>query len=134
MNYIKTLTTRVPEFPELRVDGIFPYLSSVFRKKGEDYNKGYYDKNFHFYTDKALLSVVDQILLTVYIVYILAISIAKKVTIGDFSASVNYARTAYGAAYQIISRSFTAAINLSYVKSFFDFLDYEVEMFLRVLQ
>lgn len=125
MNYIKTLTTRVPEFPELRVDGIFSYLSIVFRTKGEEYYKGYYDRNFHLYTDKALLSVVDQVLLTVYIVYILAVSIAKKVTIGDFSASVNYARTAYGSAYQIISRSFTTANNLSYVKSFFELLDYE---------
>ncbi len=125
MNYVKVISTRVPDFPELRVTGVFKFLKKFFKKKARSYYSGLYEKNFHLHTDQALFSVVDQILLTGYIVYILAISVVKGVTIGQFSALVNYARTGYGAAYHFINHIFTILNNLSYIKNFFKLLDYE---------
>lgn len=125
LNYVKLIATRIPDFPELRVTGVFKYLKKSFKKKNRDYYKGFYEKHYHLYTDQALFSVVDQILLVGYIVYILAVSIVKGVTIGQFSALVNYARTGYNAAYHFINHLFNIFNDLYYIKNFFDFLDYK---------
>ncbi len=125
MNYIKIISTRVPDFPELRVTGVFRHLKKIFENKGEKYHSGFYEKHFHFSTDKALFSVFDQILLTIYIIYILAISVVQGITIGLFSALVNYARTGYSASYHFVSHIFNSFNDLLYVKGFFDLLDYE---------
>ncbi len=125
VNYVKLIATRIPDFPELRVTGVFKHLKKSFRKKSNEYYTGFYNQHFHLYTDKALFSVFDQILLTAYIVYILAISIVKGVTIGQFSALVNYARTGYNAAYHFVNHVFCIFNNLYYIKNFFDFLDYQ---------
>jgi ABC-type multidrug transport system fused ATPase/permease subunit len=125
MNYVRLISTRVPDFPELRVTGVFKFLKKFFKKKGRDYYSHLLEKYFHLHTDQTLFSVVDQILLTGYIVYILAISVVKGISIGQFSALVNYARTGYAAAYHFINHLFTIVNNLSYIKNFFKFLDYE---------
>jgi ATP-binding cassette, subfamily B, bacterial NisT/SpaT len=125
LNYVKLIATRIPDFPELRVTGVFKFLKKTFKKKSKDYYSGFFVKHFHLHTDQALFSVVDQILLTIYIVYILAVSVAQGVTIGQFSALVNYARTGYGAAYHFVTHLFTIFNNLYYIKNFFDFLDYK---------
>ncbi len=125
MNYVKLISTRVPDFPELRVTGVFKFLKKFFKKKGKVYYSGLYEKHFHLHTDQTLFSIVDQVLLTIYIVYILAVSVVKGITIGQFSALVNYARTGYAAAYHFINHLFTVLNNLSYIKNFFKFLDYE---------
>jgi ABC-type multidrug transport system fused ATPase/permease subunit len=125
MNYVKLISTRVPDFPELRVTGIFKFLRKSFKEKGRDYYSNLYKGHFHFYTDQALFSVLDQIFLTGYIIYMLAVSVAKGVTIGQFSAYINYARTGYAAAYNLVNNVFSIVNNLSYIKGFFDFIDYQ---------
>ncbi len=125
LNYVKLIATRIPDFPELRVTGVLKFLKKSFKKKNKDYYSGFYEKHYHFHTDQALFSVLDQIFLTAYIVYILAISIVQGVTIGQFSALVNYARTGYNAAYHFVNHLFNIFNNLYYIKNFFDFLDYK---------
>lgn len=125
MNYIKLIATRIPDFPELRVTGVFHFLKKSFKKKNQEYYSGFYEKHFHLYTDQTLFSVVDQIFLVSYIVYILAISLIKGVTIGQFSALVNYARTGYNAAYHFVNHVFGIFNDLFYIQNFFDFLDYK---------
>lgn len=125
LNYVKLITTRIPDFPELKVSSVFKFLKKSFKKKSQDYYSEFYNKHYHLYTDKALFSVVDQTLLTIYIVYILAVSVAKGVTIGQFSALVNYARTGYHSAYHFVFHVFNIFNDLYYIKNFFDFLDYK---------
>ncbi len=125
MNYVRLIATRIPDFPELRVTGVFKHLKSSFKKKNRDFYQGLYEKNFHLYTDQALFSVIDQIFLVAYIVYILAVSVVKGITIGQFSALVNYARTGYNAAYHFVNHVFNIFDDLYYIKNFFDFLDYK---------
>lgn len=125
MNYVRLLATRIPDFPELRVTGVFNFLKSSFKKKNKDYYQGFYEKHFHLYTDQALFSVIDQIFLVVYIIYILAVSVVRGITIGQFSALVNYARTGYNAAYHFVNHLFNIFNDLYYIENFFKFLDYK---------
>jgi ABC-type multidrug transport system fused ATPase/permease subunit len=125
MNYIRLISTRVPDFPELRVTGVFKHLKRTFRDKGQTYYSGLFNRNFHLYSDQALFSVTGQIILTGYIIYILAVSVVQGITIGSFSALVNYARTGYNAAYHFINHLFHLFNELLYVNSFFELLDYK---------
>ena len=124
MGYIRYISTRVQDFPELRVTGAFKHLKRLFARKGKGYYKGLYEKNFHYYSDQILFSVIDQIILTGYIIFILAMCVVQGATIGTFSALVNYARDGYRAAFDCISHIFDALNDLSYVKGFFELLDY----------
>ncbi len=125
MNYIRLISTRVPDFPELRVTGVFKHLKRTFKNKGQVYYSGFFNKHFHLYSDQALFSVTGQIILTGYIIYILAVSVVQGITIGKFSALVNYARTGYSAAYHFINHLFHLFNDLLYVNSFFELLDYK---------
>lgn len=125
MTYIKHISTRVQDFPELRVSGAFRHLKRLFYNKSRSYYSGYYEQNFHYYSDQTLFSVIDQILLTGFIIFILAKCVVQGATIGTFSALVNYARDGYKAAFDCISNVFDSLSDLSYVQGFFDLLYYE---------
>lgn len=124
-SYLWNIATRIPLFSELRVDGTFKYLKKMYNKEAGEYADGYLKENKHYFIDTALFSVTGQLMKYGYIIYILAISIAKKVSIGTFKAMYDYANTAYGSAFHALNKMFQISNHIEYARYYFDYKDYK---------
>ena len=98
IDYIQYLTTRIPFFSELRVDGTFSKLVKKYAVECMKYMRGVLDRRKHFYIDTALFAQTGRVMLTAYTIYILAVSVVQRLTIGHFKALYDYAVTAYDSA------------------------------------
>ena len=125
LNYFNSLALTVVNFPELRVDGIFSFLKRRYRKEYDKYMDGYIKRQALFHEHQALFSLIDQIFKFGYVVYVLAISVARKFSIGTFSALYNYVDVAYNGAYQVLNSSSLLSTRLDYIDDFFNLLEYE---------
>lgn len=125
INYLKGVSLNVSIFSELRVDGVFSFLRRKYRKEYDKYLKGFLNRQGEFYEKKILYSLIDQFFKFVYIIYLLAFSIQKKLSLGTFKALYDYVDIAYTSAYQVFNSFSLLSTNMDYIDDFFEFLEYE---------
>lgn len=125
IEYLKAVSTRLPFFPEMRVDGTFSYLKKAYNKGGQEYLEGFVEKDMHFRIDTALFAVTGQLMKYGYIVYILSIAIQRGLSIGEFKALYDYAATAYQSAFHFLNKTFQISTHVEYGRHYFDFLEYQ---------
>lgn len=125
VNYLLGLALDIPSFAELRVNGIYSHIRKGYSKGDREYMDGTLREYRELYSENALTATIGQVLKYTYIIYILAVSIEKKLTIGHFKALYDYASTGYDSSYRVLRNSFIVYDNLSYTSEFFKFLEYE---------
>ncbi len=125
VDYLGFIMTRIQHFPELRVDGTFKKLKKNYSNESGGYITGLLEKLKHFYIDTALFAQVGRILLTGYVVYILAISIVKSLTIGHFKALYDYAVTIYESAYASFNFLSLITNDSEYARKYFDLVEFK---------
>ena len=125
VDYLMDISLRIPNFPELKVNGIYRYLRDLYRKEDLRYIHDLVKKINVYFSDKVFWATFGKILQIGYVVYILATAVNRGLSIGDFKALYDYANTVYGASYKTLRNIFTMFDKASYTKEFFEFLDYE---------
>lgn len=125
LNYINNLALTISNFPELRVNDTYSYLKRRFRQEYDEFEEGYLKTDLDLYRDRSIITIFGQALKMAYIIYVLAISIIRRLSIGTFKALYDYVDMAYTSIYNILdSFSFISAL-LGYDEKFFDLMDYE---------
>lgn len=125
IDYLAYVTTRIPFFTELRVDGTFTRLVKSFGKETKKYVDNLLEKYKHFYIDTTLFAQTGRVMMTGYAVYILAISITKRFTIGHFKALYDYATTAYGSAFHFMNYASQISNNIEYARKYFEYVEFK---------
>ncbi|MGI5898096.1 MAG: ATP-binding cassette domain-containing protein [Candidatus Dojkabacteria bacterium] len=125
LSYIQNLALGISNFLELRVNNIFSYLKRKHSSEYDEYQKGYLENLSNFYMDKTATSVVGQTLKFAYVLYVLAVSIVKKISFGTFKALYDYVDVAYNSIYNILNSISLVSINLGYIDKFFDLIEYD---------
>lgn len=125
LNYIQNLGIRIANFAELRVNNIYSHLKRKYSEEYEQYVKGLLKKHFNFTKDQTAYSVIGETLKYGYIIYVLAVSIAKGLTFGTFKALFDYVGVVYASIYEIINAISLMSNNLEYVEEFFDLIEYQ---------
>ncbi len=125
LGYINQVINDVRNFAELRVNGIFSYITKTFNTEDREHLYGIKNRYKKYYSDNTIFSMIGQVLKHVYIVYILISSITLGLTLGAFKALYDYASTLYSSAYNFVRQLLIALDNTSYTEEFFTFLDYE---------
>jgi len=125
LNYLKILSLRIPLFPELRVDDTFTYIQKTYKNKYKGYLKGLLSGNENFFAYKTLWSLIDQILKYAFLIFLLAKSIAQRLTLGTFMAMYNYVNAIYDASFWIFDYLALLSDNVSYAERFFDLAEYK---------
>lgn len=125
INYITNISTSIPDFAELRVNGIFSFLIKAFRKENKEYLAGETDRSNKFHSDSVIFSTFNEIMRFGYIVYVLFIAIAKSLSIGQFKALYDYTFTTTDSAYNALRQMTIMFDRSSYARAFFNLLDYE---------
>lgn len=115
----------IPNFAELKVDGIMKYISKAHNRGSREFNEGIVELNKHYHIDSVFWAMVGQILMRGYQVYVLAFSITQRLSLGDFKVLFDYAGSGYGASYNAVRSGTKIFDHLSYVEKFFELLDYE---------
>ena len=123
--YFRQLATRVVNFVELKVDNIFKFIQDDRRSKARPFYKELFQLRFHQFADELLTSVIGQLLIRGFIIFIIAYAIRNGFTIGEFSASMGYVLALYGASYHFFTQVFMVFNNVAYVERFFDLLDWK---------
>ncbi len=123
--YIQNLALTISNFFELRVNNIYSYIKRRHESEYEEYQKGYLSKVSSFYVDKTAASVVGQVFKYAYILYVLSISIFKKISFGTFKALYDYVDVAYTSIYNILNSVSLVSINLGYIDKFFGLVEYD---------
>jgi len=125
LNYLKSLSLRIPFFPELRVDDTFTYIQKTYKNEYKGYLKGLLSGNENFFAYKTLWSLIDQILKYAFLIFLLARSIAQRLTLGTFMAMYNYVGAIYDASFWIFDYLALLSDNVSYAERFFDLAEYK---------
>lgn len=125
VNYLELIITRLPYFPELRVDNAIKYLKGAYEKDGARYMFGLLELSKHFFIDTSLFTQLGRLLLMGYVVFIITVSISMRFTIGHFKALFDYAITAYESFGNLVGTILRMYTFLDYSKPYFDFADYQ---------
>ncbi|HRI06100.1 MAG TPA: ABC transporter ATP-binding protein [Candidatus Dojkabacteria bacterium] len=125
VSYLETIITRLPYFPELRVDNAIKYLKNTYSTEGGKYMGGILELTKHFYIDTTLFTQLGRLFLVGYVVYILVVSVTLKLTIGHFKALYDYAVTAYESFNSLVSTLLKMYTFLDYSEPYFKFTEYK---------
>jgi ABC-type multidrug transport system fused ATPase/permease subunit len=125
VNYLTTLALDNKYFSELRVDGTFERIKEILKEQNEDYQKGLFHSEKHYYIDKTATSVFDQVLKYIYVIYLVAYSLINKLTIGSFTALFNYTDVAYSSAFHMLNMIAIMSDRLSYADEFFTLTEWK---------
>ena len=125
IQYLETLALNNTYFPELRVDDIFRFILSDRQRVSNSFYKKLFKLQFHKQSDSLLFQVIDQIGIRIFIIYIVALSIISRLTIGKFSALVGYVLSLYNSSVQTFTYFLNSYNSVSYVEKFFDLISYQ---------
>lgn len=123
--YVQNVALTISNFLELRVNNIFSFLKRRYDEEYDEYLKEYFLSQYSFFRSRATLGIFSQFLKYVYIVYLLAVSIVKKLSFGQFKALFDYVEVAFNSTSKITDSISVIAINLEYIDEFFDLIEYE---------
>ncbi|HVX92889.1 MAG TPA: ABC transporter ATP-binding protein [Candidatus Dojkabacteria bacterium] len=125
IDYLQNLMTRIQFFPELRVDNTFSPLKDKYSERTRNYVDGYLHIWAHDTIDTSLASVVDNILVCGYIIYVLFVSIMKRLTIGHFKAIYDYVFSIYGNTSAFLTSVLKISSYVDYSEKYFDYIEYK---------
>lgn len=123
--YVQNVALTISNFLELRVNNIFSFLKRRYDEEYDEYLKGYFLSQYSFFKSRAGLGVFSQLLKYVYVVYLLAVAIVKKLSFGQFKALFDYVEVAFNSTSKITDSISVIVINLEYIDEFFDLIEYE---------
>ena len=125
LNYLKSLSLRIPFFPELRVDDTFTYIRRTYTDEYKGYLKGLLSGNENFFAKKTLWSLIDQISKYVFLIYLLAKAVVQKVSLGTFMAMYKYVEVVYESSFYFFDYLALLSDGLAYAARFFEFAEYK---------
>ena len=125
LNYVQNLGLRISNFAELRVNNIYSYLRRKYKEEYQEFVEGLLKKLFNFSRDKTSLSIIGQFMKYGYIVYVLSVAVAKRLTIGTFKALYDYVDVIYTSTYRVINALSLMSNNLEYIDEYFKLVDYK---------
>ncbi len=125
LKYLTDISNNIPDFAELRVNGIFSFIIKAFRKEDRDYLDGEVKRINQYHSDSIITSIFYEVGRFGYIIYVLFVSIREKLTIGHFSALFNYTLTVTDSSYNTVRQMTIMFDRSSYSKAFFDLLNFE---------
>ncbi len=125
INYIENLCFTISNFLELRVNNIYKFLKRRYAEEYSEYLKGFEFTQKKFYMDQLAFSILGQALKFGYIVYVLMVSVVKRISFGTFKALFDYVDVSYQSIFNIFNSVSILTINLGYIEKFFDLVEYE---------
>lgn len=125
LNYISNLSLTIANFPELRVNDTYSYLKRRYLEEYNEFLGGYLKNDSDLYKGRSIVSIIGQGFKFAYVIYVLAISILRKLSIGTFKALYDYVDMAYNSIYNIFDLISYISTLLGYDEKFFDFVNYE---------
>ncbi len=123
--YVQNLALTISNFLELRVNNIYNFLKRRYVEEYDEYLAGYYKNQFHFYKTKSIFGVFSHLLKYSYIIYVLAVSITKKLSFGTFKALYDYVEVAHTSITDIFNSLSLVSTNLGYIDKFFDLIEFQ---------
>ena len=124
LNYIQNLSLTISNFLELRVNNVYSYLKRKYESEYDEYQTGYLKALSSLYSDDTAVGILGQCMKFGYVLYVLSVSIAKKVSFGTFKALYDYIDSAYAGIFNILNSISLIGINLGYVEKFFALVEY----------
>ena len=125
LNYIQSMSLKIAHFMELRVNNVYTYLKRKYKEEYDNYVGGLLKTLFNFTQDKILYSIIGEIMKYLYIIYVLAVTISKRLSFGLFKALFDYVDIVYDSIFDIINNMSIMSNNLGYVDEYFDFVEYQ---------
>ncbi len=125
IDYLQNLMTRIQFFPELRVDNTFSPLREKYSERTKDFVDGYLHIWAHDTIDTSLATVIDNILVNLYIVYVLFVAIMKHLTIGHFKAIYDYVFSIYTNTSAFLTSFLKIASYVDYSEKYFDYIEFK---------
>lgn len=125
LTYIRNVALETLNFPELRVNGVFKYIRRNYLAGNKGYNADLSELEKHYNIDNAFFAMIGRVAFVGFVIYILFISVAKRLSIGDFKALFDYAESAYGGSYNVLRNSFRLMDEVSYTREFFELMEFE---------
>lgn len=124
-DYLMNTSMTIPNFPELRVNGIFKTLLKNYRQHDQEFIEGVTKRYDMYYSDQVVMSATGQIFMYIYTIFVLFESIRKKLSIGDFKALFDYTNEVYEASYNLLRQLLVMFDQVSYTTEFFDLIEYK---------
>lgn len=125
LNYIENLCFTISNFLELRVNNIYKFLKRRYNEEYSEYLKDFEYTQKNFYLDQLAFSILGQALKFGYVVYVLMISVVKRISFGTFKALYDYVDISYQSIFNIFNSVSILTVNLGYIEKFFDLIEYE---------
>lgn len=125
LGYIQNLALTISNFLELRVNNIYSFLRRRYEEEYNEYLGGYFKNQYSFYKHKATFGILTQLFKYLYIIYVLAISVTKKLSFGTFKALYDYVDVANTSIFNVVNSISLISTNLGYIDRFFDLIEYQ---------
>ena len=125
-NYIYyTISMDIRNFNELRVNNTYDFLRRKFSIAKNEYLNGLFERRKHFTIDETFGAVIGQLFKYMYIVYLVAYAVVKKISIGTFSALFNYTDVVYTSGVNTFNSLSLLNNYLEYASKYFEFIHHE---------
>ncbi len=123
--YVQNLALTISNFLELRVNNIYNFLKRRYTEEYDEYLDGYYKSQYLFYKTKSVFGILSNLFKYAYIIYVLAVSITKKLSFGTFKALYDYVEVAHASITDIFNSLSLVSTNLGYIDKFFDLIEFK---------
>ena len=125
-NYIYyTISMDIRNFNELRVNNTYDFLRKKYSSTKEGYLNGLFEKRKHLTIDETFGAVMGQLFKYMYVVYLVAYAVIKKLSIGTFSALFNYTDVVYTSGVNTFNSVSLLSNYLEYASKYFEFIYHE---------
>lgn len=125
LDYVENLMTRINNFSEMRVDGTFHNIKKEYNDKSHEFMSNVVELDKHMQIDYSFFSVIGKVFLTIFNIFLIAISLAKSFTIGHFKALYDYTFSVYDNFFKVFDMTFNISNFLDYNHKYFEFLNYQ---------
>lgn len=125
VSYLREIAAKIAYFSEIRVNGIYKYIRRSFIREETLFINGLVERFAHYFMDNTLFKTLGQVFFNGYVIYIIFVSVIKKLTIGEFKAMYDYANTCYNGGYNIVRKTFQLTDYVLYAGEFFHLIDYQ---------
>lgn len=125
IEYIQSVLRDVLVFAEIKVMGVYEYLYEMINTYGGKQDDGGLAKAKHNLVVQTMFATLGQVFMHIYTVFLVAMAVILKFTIGQFKMMYDYAFTLYHSSYTFLFRFFELLNHMLYINKFFEFIDYE---------
>ena len=122
---IYTQATNVRNFAELKVGGIFKFLSDSRESVVRELSGGVSKRRFNQHILGFFFALADQVLFRTLLVALVAVAIGQRLTVGTFQALFNYMISLYDGSLALWDRLSIIGDNAQYISDYYDFIGFE---------